>query len=482
MPTQSKDKAERTGSAAKLKKRKAAVQRSHTFNSSYENSVKKKPDSPKSNECKKTTATSSPCPEPKYTKAVYLLLEAKKLAREIEEKKKSGDLFKNRLRGTADGPGNKVSEAKGKALQDVCRRCEECGRSLSAGYYSEHQAQPYCNVPCYTMLFSSLKSKFAKESNRQGDFDDGLSTEQQRVRNSLIPKLRTYNTYYSGRPFQIFCREDEGNFIMEGTLKVYWGLKKPVELKANDFSYWRSFHPVDDDGSFSENFPQKPNHFRRKVGRKAENSFQAPTISSSQKQANNNEVFCYKGSQKKTEQTSFVPPYGVPTTLRVTSNMKTDDVVGMLLRKFQIVNKPSQYSLCTVYESGVPQCPYLQQLSALTLEALYYVNVPGKPDMLKQSVKRITADKSPLVQRLCLGPCEDVSKIFIMEKEGQRDVPHEIAQYINFAMSELEIFLEKFKEEEEREVEKLKERYNDYKENLGKRMKELQFASKVTRL
>ena len=32
------------------------------------------------------------------------------------------------------------------------------------------------------MLFSSLKSKFAKESNRQDDFDDGLSTEQQRVR------------------------------------------------------------------------------------------------------------------------------------------------------------------------------------------------------------------------------------------------------------------------------------------------------------
>ena len=40
---------------------------------------------------------------------------------------------------------------------------------------------------------------------------------------------------------------------MEGTLKVYWGLKKPVELKANDFSYWRSFHPVDDDGSFPKN-------------------------------------------------------------------------------------------------------------------------------------------------------------------------------------------------------------------------------------
>lgn len=34
---------------------------------------------------------------------------------------------------------------------------------------------------------------------------------------------------------------------MEGTLRVYWGLKIEVHLKANESSsYWRSFHPDED--------------------------------------------------------------------------------------------------------------------------------------------------------------------------------------------------------------------------------------------
>ena len=98
---QSKDKAERGGSAAaKIKKRKTNVQRSHTFNSSYESSTKRKPKSDPNGDEKKGTPSGSPCPEPKYTKAVYLLLEAKKLAREIEEKKDKGELFRNKLRGS----------------------------------------------------------------------------------------------------------------------------------------------------------------------------------------------------------------------------------------------------------------------------------------------------------------------------------------------------------------------------------------------
>ena len=79
----------------------------------------------------------------------------------------------------------------------------------------------------------------------------------------------------------------------------------------------------------------------RKVNRSArgECSFQAPTISSYQKQANNNEhVICYKGVQNRTFETpSFVPPYGLPTTLRVTNKMNTIDVIGMLFKKFQVI-------------------------------------------------------------------------------------------------------------------------------------------------
>lgn len=35
--------------------------------------------------------------------------------------------------------------------------------------------------------------------------------------------------------------------LLEGTLRVYWGLKNEVHLKANETpSYWRSFNPDDE--------------------------------------------------------------------------------------------------------------------------------------------------------------------------------------------------------------------------------------------
>ena len=35
--------------------------------------------------------------------------------------------------------------------------------------------------------------------------------------------------------------------MLEGTLRVYWGLKNEVKLKADEkLSYWKSFHPDDD--------------------------------------------------------------------------------------------------------------------------------------------------------------------------------------------------------------------------------------------
>jgi len=258
---QHKEKPERGGSAAtKLKKRKTVVQRSHTFNSSYENCTKRKPKSDDVGQEKKSTPSGSPCPEPKYTKAVYLLLEAKKLAKEIEEKKEKGELFRNRLRGSGRGqlfnrPGtakfvgvatNGLTGVKSKALEDVTRRCEECGRSISKGSYSEHEGHPYCNVPCYSMLFSSLKSLVKDAVDGVGMHPGGLSHEQKIFRNSLIPKLRTYNTYYVDKPFQISCAECKSEFMLEGTLRVYWGLKNEVKLKADETkSYWKSFHPDD---------------------------------------------------------------------------------------------------------------------------------------------------------------------------------------------------------------------------------------------
>ena len=44
----------------------------------------------------------------------------------------------------------------------------------------QHLGQAYCNVPCYSMLFSSLKSLLKQDEGE--DVTDGLTTEQQRFR------------------------------------------------------------------------------------------------------------------------------------------------------------------------------------------------------------------------------------------------------------------------------------------------------------
>ena len=43
---------------------------------------------------------------------------------------------------SVEAPGNSLKAAKGKALQDVSRRCEECGRGLEAGRFSQVLSHP----------------------------------------------------------------------------------------------------------------------------------------------------------------------------------------------------------------------------------------------------------------------------------------------------------------------------------------------------
>ncbi|KAG9335496.1 hypothetical protein JZ751_004626 [Albula glossodonta] len=52
-----------------------------------------------------------------------------------------------------------------------------------------------------------------------------------------------------------------------------------------------------------------------------------------------------------------------------------------------------------------------------------------------------------------------LSKIFLMEEDLGEEVTYDVAQYIKFEMPVLESFIVKLREEEDREVRKLRERY-----------------------
>ncbi|KAK7066745.1 Ras association domain-containing protein 2, partial [Halocaridina rubra] len=115
-----------------------------------------------------------------------------------------------------------------------CLRCEECGKRLNPGQHAEHKGVPYCHHPCYGALFgpqlfghgtrNECHTSFGKVENRDG----------QVKRSHLESKLKAYNQYYEGKPGELKSREANGRMILEGVLRIYWGVRNVIHLKEED--------------------------------------------------------------------------------------------------------------------------------------------------------------------------------------------------------------------------------------------------------
>ncbi|XP_042876250.1 ras association domain-containing protein 4-like [Penaeus japonicus] len=115
-----------------------------------------------------------------------------------------------------------------------CLRCEECGKRLNPGQHAEHKGVPYCHHPCYGALFgpqlfghgtrNECHTSFGKVENRDG----------QVKRSHLEARLKAYNQYYEGKPGELKSREANGRVILEGVLKIYWGVRNVIHLKEED--------------------------------------------------------------------------------------------------------------------------------------------------------------------------------------------------------------------------------------------------------
>jgi Ras association domain-containing protein 2/4 len=84
----------------------------------------------------------------------------------------------------------------------------------------------------------------------------------------------------------------------------------------------------------------------------------------------------------------FTPPQDSSTNLRLSSTIRTNDVVQMLLSKFKAENDSSLYGLFVVHDSGAQE--------------------------------PLSEKHCPLMVRLKLGPSEDIAKLYIMEKSDAR--------------------------------------------------------------
>uniref|UniRef100_A0A1A9W835 LIM zinc-binding domain-containing protein n=1 Tax=Glossina brevipalpis TaxID=37001 RepID=A0A1A9W835_9MUSC len=121
-----------------------------------------------------------------------------------------------------------------------CLRCEECGKRLNPGQHAEHKGIPYCHVPCYGALFGpqlfghGTRVESHKSFGLRGIQRPGQQSGPVLPRDHLESKLKVYNQFYDNKSMEIRSREVNNRLILEGALRVYWGVQGVIHLKEDD--------------------------------------------------------------------------------------------------------------------------------------------------------------------------------------------------------------------------------------------------------
>ncbi|KAL7981253.1 hypothetical protein Chor_002149, partial [Crotalus horridus] len=104
----------------------------------------------------------------------------------------------------------------------------------------------------------------------------------------------------------------------------------------------------------------------------------------------------------------FTPAYGSVTNVRINSTMTTPQVLKLLLNKFKacfvlIENSAEEFALYIVHTSG------------------------GEKDIVVScsEKQKLKVTDYPLIARILQGPCEQVSKVFLMEKDQVEEVTYD---------------------------------------------------------
>ncbi|TDH01217.1 hypothetical protein EPR50_G00177990 [Perca flavescens] len=278
-----------------------------------------------------------------------------------------------------------------------------------------------------------------------------LSEEKLIPKSDILSLLRTYNCYHEGKNFQLRTREEDGELILEGLLNIYWGLRRPIRLQmyddnerfrlnrsavAKQLSVESNNNLLGTETASGDLGGQEDEDSPQLLRTRSDASFmrvqrRSRTHTARDLQRLRTHRFSINGHFYNHKTSVFTPAYGSVTNVRVNSSMTTEQVLNLLLHKFRVENKSEEFVLYMVHESG--------------------------------EKTRLRDGEYPLVARVLYGPCEKISKILITEADLGEEVTYDVAQYIKFEIPVLDSFVEKLKEEEEREINKLTKKYSALK-------------------
>ncbi|NWQ86749.1 RASF2 protein, partial [Burhinus bistriatus] len=293
-------------------------------------------------------------------------------------------------------------------------------------------------------------------------------------KNELLLHLKTYNIYYEGQNLQLRHRENGLLPILE---RATWGLGRGNHPGYGSLrSCMRTGHPsflsfliarsvlkpstlpdiqvTDAEATPNAETPgsgtgepgldpvqpeETPQLMRTRsdVGVRRRGSARTP----SEQRRIRRHRFSINGHFYNHKTSVFTPAYGSITNVRINSTMTTPQVLKLLLNKFKIENSAEEFALYIVHTSGEKQ--------------------------------KLRASDYPLIARILQGPCEQVSKVFLMEKDQVEEVTYDVAQYIKFEMPVLRSFIQKLEEEEDREVKKLMRKYSILRLMIEQRLEEI---------
>ncbi|XP_017530629.3 ras association domain-containing protein 6 isoform X1 [Manis javanica] len=300
------------------------------------------------------------------------------------------------------------------------------------------------------------------------EFCGGRFSEVQ-FREQLNSLLKTYNIFYGDQKnlHISYGQTGDGKLIVEGMLDIFWGVKRPIQLKIQDEKQIPSFTVLKSPDVFSKRGMTRWGEFddlynisdldrtqipvSNAIDSKegylsyhgstlephADEDPESPLLYRTMSEATlvrkrmkppmmdrrdrQNHRVSINGHFYNHETSIFTPAFGSETKVRINSNMRTEEVIKQLLQKFKIENSAQDFALYIVFSTG--------------------------------EQRRLKKTDVPLLHRLLQGPSKQNARIFLMDKDAE-EISSNVAQYINFHFSLLESILQRLNEEEKREIQR----------------------------
>ncbi|KAL1478484.1 hypothetical protein MTO96_016251 [Rhipicephalus appendiculatus] len=379
-----------------------------------------------------------------------------------------------------------------------CLRCEECGKRLNPGQHAEViRGVPYCHVPCYSVLFGP--TLFGHGSQVEAHTSFGKNTKDRQCvssvpRNHLEGKLKVYNQYYEGKSGIVQSRLRNGRLILEGSIRIYWGVNRVIRLKEDHddripvrrrrtslrlsrlainskdrgSKYLQNGSPEKEGTSSIENGKEDKNGGLR-MSTSTDNMFSDlsdPECSESHTNGSSEIGRNYRTLPNPSKHSLSDLVTGTSSQQPLTSE-DANGFEGVTLRSKARSSRVKLRRRCSINGHF-----YNRETSVFTpaygsVTSVWVTSLVNAPEVINQLLDKFKVENSP--QDFALYVVRDTGE----RRENTNEIPYEVAQYLNFSEVELTTFIKKFHEEEDREVEKIKNKFKTLQHRIQARMQEL---------